>query len=275
MQARPRKQGSFSGPQGLAAVSSEELFATIERELIPRLVLAHRDESVVSPMFDQGLPPTPEEIAAFVEIALTQDLSVALDQIALMVARGLSTEMLLLNFIAPAAKLLGEHWDTDFKTFTEVTTGLGTLQRVVQSIGSSFAPKTGHRGLVMLTAAQGEQHTLGLFLVGEFLQRSGWGVDLVPGLNADELVDLVSSSHVEMVGITVSSQKLLGPLGRMITMLKRHSQNPRLRVVVGGSIDLSEFASEHQLPLLCGPQDAVRWLEENVSALRPSSLPSS
>jgi methanogenic corrinoid protein MtbC1 len=193
---------------------------------------------------------------------------VALDHVAMLVARGMSTEMLLLNFIAPAAKLLGEHWDTDFKTFTEVTTGLGTLQRIVQAVGSSYAPKTGHRGLVVLTAAQGEQHTLGLFLLGEFLQRNGWGVDLVPGLNTEQVCDLVAGSHVEMVGITVSSQKLLGPLGRMIATLRRQSLNPNLRIVVGGSIDLSEFTREHQLPLLCGPQDAVRWLEERVAGAK-------
>ncbi len=273
MHARTKKQGQFSMPERLATVSSEELFATIEQQLIPRLVLAHRDETTVSPVYDGGLAPTPEEIAAFVEVALTQDLSVALDEIASMVARGMSTEMLLLNFIAPAAKLLGEHWETDFKTFSEVTTGLGTLQRVVQSIGSSFAQNSGHRGVVVLTAAQGEQHTLGLFLLGEFLQRNGWGVDLVPGLSPGEIVELVSQSSVEMVGITVSNHKLLPPLGRMIATLKRHSLNPDLRVVVGGSIDLADFTREHQLPLLCGPREAVQWLEENVSGIHRRVLP--
>ncbi len=252
------------------AFSADELLTTIERDLIPRLVMAHRRGAPpravpTSPEKATDLPPTEAEIAAFVHVALTQDMAAAMRATDALTARGLSSEALLLNLIAPAARLLGEHWETDLHTFAEVTAGLGVLQGLVQTLGSSSTQKTGHRGLVVLGAAPGEQHTLGLFLLAELFQQAGWLVDLVPGLNQAELVSIVSHEHVEMVGLTVSSEKFFGPLGHLITALRRHSLSPRLRVVVGGSADLTSFSKEHRVPVLTDAHQAVEWLEHQVA----------
>jgi methanogenic corrinoid protein MtbC1 len=246
--------------------SRPDLLATIESEIIPRLMLAHRSDPQAAPVCADARPaPDEAEIAEFARIAACHDLQGALAFVETVCRAGLSLEAVLLELVAPAARLLGEHWKADRRTFTEVSAGLGTLQQVVHVLGPSFAPVLPHRGLVVLMAAPGEQHTLGLYLVGEFLRRAGWGVQVAPTLSESDLVRLVSSERVEMLGISVSNSELLKPLGALIEAVREASRNPGLGVMLGGSLDTREFAAKHKVTFCAAdPREAVRWLEENA-----------
>ena len=72
----------------------------------------------------------------------------------------------MLDLIAPAARMLGDGWVDDTRTFTDVTFGLGILQQVVHTFGPTLAPQDGNRGSVVLVAAPSEQHTLGVHVLG-------------------------------------------------------------------------------------------------------------
>ena len=202
----------------------------------------------------------------FARIATCHDLTAALGFVESMCRQGLSLEAVLLELIGSTAQLLGEQWKTDLRSFTEVSAGLGTLQQVVHILGPSFAPMLPHRGLVVLVAAPGEQHTLGLYLVGEFLRRAGWGVQVTPTISEQELVALLASERVEMLGISVSNDELLEPLGRMIAAARRASRNPDMTVMLGGPLELGEYARQTGAALCTSdPREAVRWLEHRAS----------
>ena len=257
-------------PEPLAVVPDPrpDLLTTIESEVIPRLMLAHRSDSRISTVCAESrMPPTEAEIYEFARIAACHDLSGALGFVEGICRQGMSLEAVLLDLVAPAARRLGEHWKADLRTFTEVSAGLGTLQQVVHILGPSFAPALPHRGLVVLVAAPGEQHTLGLYLVGEFLRRAGWGVQVAPAMSDQDLVRLVQSERVEMLGFSVSNNALLPPLSRLIASVRKASQNRGLSLMIGGSIDLEEFASSNgTLFYSPDPRDAVLWLEQNAGS---------
>lgn len=250
-----------SGAQPGETLPSKDLSETIEREIIPRLVLAHRGEEVEVACSGARGPPTEAEIIDFARISVSQDLDAALAVVDTLARDGLGLESIYMELITPTARLLGENWQTDLYTFSDVTAGLGTLQKLVQVLGPSFAPEAPHRGLCVLVAAPGEQHTLGLFLVGEFLRRGGWGIELVPGMTQEELVALVSTAHVAMVGFTVSVSEHLPALGHTIRLVRAHSRNQDLPIMVGGAIDLVTFASEQDIKLLLAPRMVVEWME--------------
>jgi methanogenic corrinoid protein MtbC1 len=244
--------------------------ATVETEIIPRLVLAHRADPLSPALCPESrLPPTAGEVAEFARIATRHDLAAALAFVETLCRQGLSLEEILLELVAPAARLLGEQWESDQRSFTEVSGGLGTLQQVVHVLGPSFAPVLPHRGLVVLAAAPGEQHTLGLYLVGEFLRRAGWGVQVDPSMTGPELLRLVASERVEMLGLTVSSEKHLPPLAALLAGVRKASRNQSLTVMVGGSLDLGEFAAQNRA-MFCAadPREVVRCLELPAN-LRP------
>ncbi len=246
---------------------TSELLATIESEIIPRLAFAHRADPL-SPWLcpESRLPPTEEELVEFARLATCHDLTGALAFVETIARQGLSLEIILLDLVGATARLLGEQWLSDLRSFTEVSAGLGTLQQVVHILGPSFAPTLPHRGLVVLVAAPGEQHILGLYMVGEFLRRAGWGVQVSPNISTADLVGLVAAQRVEMLGFSVSTDALLEPLAGLIELVREASCNPSLTIMLGGPLELTDYAASCGASLCTSdPRDAVRWLEHHAS----------
>ena len=251
-----------------------ELLATIHDQIIPKLVLAHCvDPSAPLPDLcaDARPPPTDDEVAAFADIAVSQDMARALLFVESVAAGGLSLEVVLLHLVAPTARLLGEEWLADRRTFSEVTIGLSTLQQMVHVLGPSLATGLAHRGFVILVSPFSEQHTLGIYLLGEFLRRVGWAVQVAPSMSESDLIATVASEHVEMVGISVSNSDLLPPLRRLVAAVKRASLNIDHAVMLGGSHPgLKKLAPEIGATYCADPRDAVRWLDRRDTFKVPS-----
>lgn len=244
-----------------------ELLATIHQEIVPQLLMAHRASSEVSDCVDSRPPPSEEEVAAFAVIVAAPDLVSAVHFVEKLAREGLSLETLLMNLVAPAARLLGEQWLSDARSFSEVTIGLSTLQQLLNILGPSFAPGLPDRGLVVLLSPLAEQHTLGIFVLGEFLRRAGWGVRVAPSLSETELVDMVGAEPVVMVGISVSCTAVLKTLGRLIQGVKRASLTSDLAVFVGGPHpDLPKLAPKLGAIFCADARDAVRQLDQRVGS---------
>ena len=243
-----------------------DLLATIEEQIIPKLVLAHNAEPPGAELCaDARLPPTEEEVLVFAELCVTKDVPFALAFIEEITAGGITLETVFLSLITPAARLLGEQWLADLRSFTEVTIGLGLLQQLVHILGPSFAPTAAVRGYVVLVSPMSEQHTLGIYVLGEFLRRAGWGVQVSPSMSEADLILLVESELVDMVGISVSNQELLEAGGRLGLAVKLASLNPHVGVLLGGSPDLAARAAKIGAAYCSDPLEAVRWLDDHVN----------
>jgi methanogenic corrinoid protein MtbC1 len=255
-------------PPPVDTAARGDLLATIHEKIIPQLVLTHCEIGKGGACPDLRPPPTDQEVAAFAAIAVREDDTAALGFVEGLASQGVSLEAVLLHLVAPAARLLGDEWLDDLRTFTEVTIGLGTLQRIVHVLGPSFAPDTANRGLVVLIAAPSEQHTLGIYMLGEFLRKAGWGVLVEPNMSEDELVSMVGSQRVELLGISMSSSQGMKALGHLVTSVRRASVNSDLTIMMGGSLEL-RGAAEQLGALYCSdPREAVCWLEQRVLARR-------
>lgn len=265
------KQGKASGPRS----SDDDLSKTIEERVIPRLLLAlassELEREVEGGCPDMRMPPTETEIAELANLAVSQDMETALDRIESMSRAGLSLETLLVEYVSSAARRLGEQWLSDDRSFAEVTLGLGFLQRVVSVLGHDVAPPIAHRGLVILVAPRGEQHTLAIQILGELLRQAGWGAQVEPGLDESDLLDMVANEPVTMVGLSVSHDRMVERLPRIVAEIKRHSMNPDIAVMVGGAADLSEVAGMIGAVHSPDARHALEWLEQNERRLDGSA----
>jgi methanogenic corrinoid protein MtbC1 len=248
-------------------VARDDLLATIHEQVIPRLVLAHfEDPAAAEACPDTRLPPDVDEVAEFSRIAAAQDLPRALSFIEEMVRQGVSIATILLHLVAPAARKLGDDWLDDLRSFVEVSLGLGTLQEVVHILGPTFAPGVGDRGSVLLVAAPREQHTLGIHVLGEFIRRAGWSVDVEPVISPELLIRRVAAERFEMVGISVSNEQLLEPLIELVREVKRRSLNREVLVMIGGSLNLAEHADAIGATFCNDPGDAMRRLAAHANS---------
>ncbi len=173
--------------------------STIEFEIVPRLVLAHRTgftSGTTGVPLSHGLDwrPGTEQVAEFSQIVLSRDVADAVAYIDGLRNSGTSLEAIYLDLLAPSARYLGDLWEEDLADFTAVTVGLWRLQQIVRDLGSSFVQESDHREQgrrLLLAPGMGEQHSFGLFMVGEFFRRAGWDVWAQGASTADELVEIV------------------------------------------------------------------------------------
>lgn len=146
-------------------------------------------------------------------------------------SRGASWWTLCQDMVAPAARLTGEWWREDGCTFLEVTMATAELHRAVRRVGEQTrvrAPSIGRT--ILLSAAPGAQHTLGLLLVADRMKRLGWRVEIgwpfrPPKTAMDRAVDVV--------GLSVSGSRDFGWASDWTEKIKERF--PDVGLLFGGS----------------------------------------
>jgi methanogenic corrinoid protein MtbC1 len=210
------------------------LVSTIEAEIIPRLLLAHR--SAPRP---RRQAPEPGEVESFAAMAVGRDAGAVKARVDALRAGGLALEDIYLKLLAPAARHLGEQWTADTLDFAGVTTALWRLQQVMYDLSPAFqgecaADDSALRAL--LVPVPGSQHTFGLLMVGEFFQRAGWDVATEPSITMAVLLDTARSSWFDVVGLSCGSVCHLPAATQAVAALRSASMNPRVGIMVGGPL---------------------------------------
>lgn len=223
----------------------------LEHELVPRLLPpplgdAARPAGQAAPVVvastgtEAGSAVTPADLAAFLREVLGEAEDGALTLVRGLLDRGVTTESIYLEMLAPTARALGDLWTDDSCGFVEVTIALGRMQSVLRALSRMFisgaaaaAPPTGR---ALLACIPGEQHTLGLFMVAEFLIRDGWGVSVGPPILESDLLQLVREEWFDVVGFSVTCDSRLSRLQREIRRVRAASRNPSVGVIVGGRV---------------------------------------
>lgn len=214
------------------------LTRTIEAEIIPRLLLSN----TLATSIENGLE-TPdaaishERVVEFTGLVLTHDTPAAIAYIERVRSRGTSLESLFLELLSPAARYLGELWKADLCSFANVTIGLSRLQQVLRAFSPAFENELDewqHGKRALLVPARGEQHTFGLFMLEEFFRRSGWDVWGGSTTSTDDIVSIVRSERIDVVGFSLSCEGSLDDLAIDIRAVRKASRNQSVGIMVGG-----------------------------------------
>ena len=239
------------GQEGLFADGDDadqrlaRLARAIEGEIIPRLMLAHRDAHAC----DEGAEPcavlAAQDVEAFTAIVLDSEDDEALAAVEAHLARGVPVETVFVELLAPTAHRLGELWTQDRCDFTDVTLGLGRLQRVLREVSAGLAPAGGTVNVgepaggarrILLLPSPGEQHTFGLVMVAELFRRAGWEVSGGPWEAAADAARLVESEWFDVVGFSLAAEMHVEALAECIGGVRQASRNGQVGIMVGGPV---------------------------------------
>lgn len=216
------------------------LVKTLESEVIPRLLKAHRSQPADAlPAVALCPAPTADDVQSFVRLVLARDEIPMIQCIADIRLRGMSIEMVYLDLLAPAARLLGALWEDDRCDFTDVTVGLGRLQHLLQELSPAFGAEVqfpSHARRVLLMPAPGDQHTFGLSMVAEFFGRSGWEVACGNIHSPTNAVDMARQEWFDIIGFSVGSETRLDWLRTCIASVRQVSRNRNVAIMVGGPV---------------------------------------
>ncbi|PZO17920.1 MAG: cobalamin-binding protein [Burkholderiales bacterium] len=227
-----------SNDDGLRSVL---LAKAVEYEIIPRLMLAHRvDRDAKAHPISNGLHVSPEDVVPFAELVLHGDDTDMRGFVAALRDRGVPIESIFLDLLAPVARHLGDLWDRDLCSFTEVTVGLGRLQQLLRENSAAFAQFTNEENndnarRVLLMPCPGEQHTFGLSLVGEFFHRAGWEV-VTSFVACDGAPGMVQKDWFDVVGFSLGCETGIERLSETMEQVRRKSLNPGVSIIAGGAI---------------------------------------
>lgn len=218
----------------------ESLVDIIESQLIPRL-LQSQDYNLRMASQEQvysGHQPLPQ-FDAFV-LACRNGDSLQVNAITnQLLDAGLTHQQLFLNLITPAAQHLGVLWEKDLCSFTDVTCGLALMHQITYRLGYEFrdGPQVeGEKTHVMLCAAPGSLHILGVTIVADLFKREGASVVIDISSTQWELERAVANEWFDMIGISVAIESQLLDLKPLIAKLRKSSGNPDAKVLLGGPI---------------------------------------
>lgn len=216
------------------------LVQTLESDIIPRLVQAHR------PPADSLAASTPVHWPALEPLArmcFSADEGPLHATVLGLRQAGVPVERIYLELLAPAARELGRLWELDLCDFTDVTVGVGRLQQLLRELSQAFGseqdqPADGRR--ILLLPAPGEQHTLGASMAAEFFRRAGW--DVVGGVGGMVLdpVEMVQAEWFDILGLSAGNLARVDWLRDCITHARRVSRNHGLGVLVGGPLFVTQ-----------------------------------
>jgi methylmalonyl-CoA mutase cobalamin-binding domain/chain len=247
------------------------LSQTIEGDIIPRLMLAFdsRRTETAPPVGDQErLSAAIDEL---IQLVLNHDASIATNYVNTLRSDGVPLSALYLDLLAPAARRLGEMWEEDECSFTDVTIGVCRMHQVLLEFSRCFDAvglETRNPGRdALIIPVPGEQHTFGLFMVMEFMRRGSWNCYSGHPSNAREFHKLVATRDFDVVGISVGASDHVPLAEQLIAELRSGPRNSDAIVMVGGQA----FSNDSELAQRIGADacaadgaDVVRQAESLV-----------
>lgn len=150
-------------------------------------------------------------------------------------SEGASIEAVYLNYLAPAARTLGEWWNDDLVTFTDVTLGTSRMYAIMRALRHQFSSgiQVDVKSAVFVSVP-GETHTLGVSMAADLFQKMGWDIDLKIGRLHDELIAEIAQTDAAIIGISFGGEHSLSALARLVIAIR--IVKPHTFVVVSGSM---------------------------------------
>ena len=228
--------------------TKEQLTRVIEREIIPRLVLANRPSSSApapEPPLParQDAPPTltldAEVVEIFTECVLERTAERMNAYVDTLMRDGVCDTQIYSQLIAPAAFLLIDLWSSDSISYVEVTVSLNRLQQLCRGFDDEM-PYNGNGQVCARSAlfapSPGGQHTFGLYLIEELFRWSGWRTWVEINTDNDDVGAKARCQWFDAVCLNVTRETDVDAVSATIDIVRRVSRNRDLYVLAYGRL---------------------------------------
>jgi len=216
----------------------ESLVRTIEGNILPLIIEQHLD-STIPAHFPAKQIIDQEAVENLTKLVLQEDARISVEYVKEMHGSGTALEDIYLLLLTPVARKLGEMWEEDESSFTEVTIALWRIKQLMYDLSPIFQQyseqgKTGSS--IMLVPLPGSQHNLGLFMVSEFFAKAGWRIWGELAASEEEIVSMAANEWFDIVGLSASVREQFPQLKELIQRIKAKSKNPNVGVIIGSPV---------------------------------------
>ena len=136
--------------------------------------------------------------------------------------------------IAPAMRVIGELWERDGLTVAQEHLATAVSHHVLARLYPGLLRRTPRRGdTVVVAAAQGEHHILGLRMVADVFEGAGFDVRFLGAdVPSDSLASLIAEHRPAIVALGITMPLAAATLVRQLQQLRE--RDPQLQLIVGG-----------------------------------------
>ena len=222
-----------------------ELFAALQTEIIPRLMIANQlsenpPKAASGSLESRGTAFELSDRTTFLDALLSDDSELAAQIIEGHLGRGHELSNVLIELCAWAAREMGEMWTDDRVSFVDVTIGVCRLHDVVHRFSGSAetaqAPAVGAAPSILIASAPGEQHVFGVLVASELFRQQGWDVTTDTSGDANAIVRQVSTRRFDLAGLSVSHDGAVGDLTDLVSAMRKSAKNPSMKMLAGGQL---------------------------------------
>ena len=228
---QPETRGNHLGPDPRRTLGS-----VIEHDFIPRLMMQYARSGPQSDS-ESFASVTEQEAAQFAPLPLQMEADELLAEVEAFLHRGVGVEAIFLDLLAPSARQIGKLWEADECDFVDVTMGLWRLQEVMREVAARCPPVVRSLGIqrtALFSPMPGDQHSFGTLIMDEIFARAGWKSEALVDPQRGEVLRLLSEKPFDIVGLTITSDCLSGPLSNLISAIRTVSVNPQTAILIGG-----------------------------------------
>lgn len=212
----------------------------ISDKVIPQLLRLHTEVLPDAPPVElviRELAPSRTDVSGLADIILGDNLEAAVAYVMVLRERGLSMESLFVELLEPTARCLGDMWNNDDCDFIDVTLGVARLQKLLAVFNNSHVvPALDSRRHVLMAMTPGDQHYFGVTMVERFLLAAGWKVQTEISGSADDIAAIARERWFAVIGLTMGSDMMIDSLRDTIRLVREHSRNRTIGIMVGGPL---------------------------------------
>lgn len=154
---------------------------------------------------------------------------------------------LLLEVLLPALDEVGRMWNTGEINIAEEHLASTTTRRVMAQMMLHAAVRPANGKTLVAAAVAGNQHDIGVAVLGYFFEMDGWRViPLGANVPIEDLVQAVGFYNADVIGLSVSLPSQLPSLRETIHALRLSERGALAKILAGGGglAGVSELALE-------------------------------
>ena len=258
----------------LAEIDVETFARTALRFAAKRRTLAPRVVEVLAGDIVQGLTRLTPDVAGdgghsiaddslstFIAALVEPRPDAALDFIAARRAEGVSRSAVYLGYVTAAARRLGREWDGNRLSLSEVTIATGHLYALMRALRAETPrarPSFSARKCALFAAVPGEDHSIGITVAADLFRAAGWEIDLQLATDHAGLVARVDKTQPPVVGLSLSAEKRLHALARIVVAVRLALPHAIIGVAPAAALDERKLDSFLDVDLVLRDAETAR-----------------
>ncbi len=207
---------------------------------IEALIRRRRLSDWVSPLSSESrtlMPIGPDLIEQVAALAMDGDAPAIETLTARYADSGWPLNVLLLDLLTPAVRLIGVYWAEDSCDFATCTASTALIERVMYRLtGPRRRPAQPGAMRALVAVTPGDQHVFGAALASELFRSTGCVVMTRLTATVDELSAIVADEHFDFIALSLARTSLIERLKETIDALRTARGNHQIPIIVGGRV---------------------------------------